>query len=99
MRLKPSSPVLIRRVVGESMLPYLKPNHIVLIRRTQDFKVNDLVVFYHQGLEKIKRVDKIKHKKIYVLGSNLEYSLDSREYGWINRENILGKLIWPKIIF
>lgn len=87
----------IRRVVGTSMLPGLEPGNIVVVRhRVRAIHVGDIVVFSEGGLEKIKRVHKLDAERVYVLGDNLAYSIDSRSFGWIDRRHILGRVVWRR---
>ena len=88
---------IIRRIVGGSMLPRLTPGRIVLGLRTRRIKIGDVVILFHDGLEKIKRIDHIEDDgKLYVLGDNAEASTDSREFGFIDPQYVLAKVIWPK---
>lgn len=86
---------MLRRIVGRSMLPALRPNRIVLARRSNNVSPGDVVLLHHNGLEKIKRVKHIQDDKIFVLGDNPTESTDSRTFGHIARKNILAKVIWP----
>jgi len=89
-------PLLIRRVVGESMLPKLRPGQIVVGWRSDRPKVGDIVVIRHGSLEKIKRVGRVEGHKVYVLGDNANASTDSRQFGYVNRTQIIGCVIWPR---
>jgi nickel-type superoxide dismutase maturation protease len=89
-------PLLIRRVIGESMLPNLKPGQIVVGWQSGQSKVGDIVVVRHDGLEKIKRVAKIVGHGVYVLGDNAGASTDSRQFGYIDQTQIIGRIIWPR---
>jgi len=88
--------VAIRRVVGESMLPTLRPDQVVVIRRKVRLQVSDVVMVRHGGLDKIKRVSAIQDGKIFVEGDNPAASTDSRQFGWIDRQSVQGKVIWPR---
>jgi len=87
--------LLIRKVVGESMLPTLKPGEIVVAIRNNNPKVGRIVLVKHQGIEKVKRISDIKDNKVYLLGDNSKSSTDSRDFGYIDMECILGTVIWP----
>lgn len=41
----------------------------------------------------IKRINKIKNNKYFVLGDNSKESTDSRSFGWISKKEIVGKVI------
>ncbi len=85
------------KVVGHSMEPTLKQNQIVLASSIPYFfkkpKVGDIVVLKRQKYI-IKRISKIKKEKIFVEGDNKKESTDSRSFGWIGKDSILGKVIY-----
>lgn len=89
-------PIIIRKIHGHSMMPVLPPGTYVwatpIIRR---LSVGDTVIFIHDNREKIKRVSEIKDDELYVLGDHPEASKDSRQFGWIKRESVQGKVFWP----
>ena len=96
---KPKRPkLLIRRVVGDSRLPTLRANQIVIATgwfHTVD--KGDIVVFQHNGLEKIKRIERIDPLKgLYVIGDNHAASTDSRSFGWLDFDEIIAKVIVMK---
>lgn len=87
---------IIRRVVGKSMLPSLRPGQIVIcVRRIRNLKPGHVVVIRHKGVEKIKRISDITSNGIFVLGDNPNSSTDSRDFGSISRKNVAAKVIWP----
>lgn len=89
-------PFLIRRIVGGSMLPHLLPGKIVLGCGFGKLKKGDVVILSHDGLEKIKRIDQIESDKLFVLGDNADQSTDSRQFGLIDRSQVLARVIWPR---
>ncbi len=89
------SVIIVRRVSGDSMLPTLKPGQLVFGFRSQAAETGNVVVFRHNGLEKIKRVAKVDDDKVYLLGDNPDHSTDSRQFGWISKKEIMAKVIWP----
>lgn len=89
--------LLIRRVVGDSMLPNLRSGQIVLGAGFGYPKIGDLVIFSHKGIEKIKRVSDIEGEKLYALGDNAVQSTDSRQFGWVHRTQVVGRVIWPRL--
>lgn len=88
---------MIRRIVGGSMLPYLTPGKIVLGWRARHLKIGDVVILFHEGLEKIKRIDRIEGEKLYVLADNPIVSTDSRQFGLVDRRQILARVVWPRV--
>lgn len=76
------------------MEPVLKEGRVVIgIRWFRRLEPGDIVIIRHQGLEKIKRVTKIRSNEIYVTGDNKDLSTDSRNFGWLNRDEVASKII------
>lgn len=100
--------LLIRRVSGASMVPALNPDSIVIavkrLRRLRrpSYKVGDIVIISHDGMEKIKRIVDMrisnnlneKVEEIFVTGDNAPMSTDSRHFGWLPITVVKGKLLW-----
>ncbi len=87
------------KVYGDSMLPTLKEGYEILCYRwayspKNPPKVGDLVVAKIKDLEIIKRVVFVRDDEVYLKGDNEEQSTDSRNFGWINNRQIVGKAIW-----
>lgn len=88
------------RITGLSMQPLLPPETEVLINphayKQALPQINDLIVAIHphrENLEIIKRVHYIAEDgTFFLLGDNLDYSSDSRSFGTIALENIIGKV-------
>lgn len=57
-------------------------------------KKHDIVVFKFDKKIFIKRIKQIKDGRYFLAGDNAKDSLDSRKIGWIERENILGKVLF-----
>ena len=91
-----TAPLMLRRVKGNGMYPTLEKGQLVLVRRRSYCKVNDIVVFVQGGVEKVKRVSGVEGDFLYLLGDNPQFSTDSRQYGYVNRENVVGTIIFPR---
>lgn len=93
---KPKKPksVLVRRVVGKSMLPYLRPGAVVFALRTRRIRAGSVVIIQHNGLEKIKRVAALQPGRVYVLGDNSLESTDSRTLGWLAEDAVRARVIF-----
>jgi phage repressor protein C with HTH and peptisase S24 domain len=78
------------------MMPTIEPGKLLVASRTSKIKKGNLVIAKVDEREIVKRVSEVKHSKIYVLGDNSNASTDSREFGWLNKSQIIGKIIWPQ---
>jgi SOS-response transcriptional repressor LexA len=79
------------------MAPTLVAGQLVVGRQTRDLRPGDVVIVSHNGLEKIKRIEKQQGDLIYLLGDNAGASTDSRSFGWLPAKVIIAKVIWPKL--
>lgn len=96
-RKKINKPWIIRRVVGHSMVPILPPGTRVFgVGYFGKLKPGHVVVVFHKGKEKVKRIDQIKDNQIFVLGDHPQTSTDSRHFGWLPIKSVYAKIIWPK---
>jgi nickel-type superoxide dismutase maturation protease len=85
------------KIEGQSMVPKLKHGQIVFASSIPYIfrkpKVGDVVIAQH-GRCIIKRIARIKENKVFVVGDNKKESSDSRNFGWIGKEKIIGKVIF-----
>ncbi|MDB5185966.1 MAG: signal peptidase [Candidatus Saccharibacteria bacterium] len=97
-KLKLTWPLVVRTVHGHSMLPVLPPDTYVWgIRWFPNLRINDVVIFEHNGREKIKRISDIQGDQIYVLGDHPDESTDSRHFGWIPKGCVIARIIHPHV--
>lgn len=76
------------------MLPTLKAGQNVLVWSWfYEAKVEDIVVIEKNNKDMIKRVKKIEDGKYFIEGDNKQESTDSRNFGVINRSEIIGKVV------
>jgi signal peptidase I len=91
-------------VRGESMAPTYQPGERLLLRRTRTVKRGDCVVF--QDLDGpvsgwvVKRAaavpgDDLPAGQLTVLGDNPAHSYDSRHFGAISMDRVLGVVVRP----
>ncbi|HSX33727.1 MAG TPA: S26 family signal peptidase [Candidatus Saccharimonadales bacterium] len=88
--------IYLRRVVGESMLPTLRPGTLIIAVRRRHIQPGDIVIIWHAGREKIKRVRELTAAELFVVGDNAVASTDSRNFGWLPRPRRVPKVIWPR---
>jgi nickel-type superoxide dismutase maturation protease len=97
-RLKSPRLFLLRRVVGNSMSPKLEPGQLLvatpLFRRLRPGQV---VIIDHDGKQKVKRIERVTNNKVFVIGDNLPLSTDSRHFGWLHHNQVIGRVFWPKL--
>ena len=94
-------------ISGNSMYPTLKHGDFILIKKLlpiYKYKVGDIVVLPNPYNSKQLVVKRIVKTKVVIVGRNVEHlawiegdnsevSQDSRNYGWINKNSIEGRLI------
>jgi len=92
--------IRIIRVTGDSLTPEIKPGDFVVIATNPLFsrklKMGDVLVFQHEQYgTMIKKFSHYEgeHKKLFVTGTH-HHSIDSAQFGTINRNDLLGKVIW-----
>lgn len=97
-KLKKRKPLFIRQIAGDSMAPTLRTGQIVIATGWFGYvRPGDVIVVNHRGLEKIKRVSDVDSQKgIYVLGDNAAESTDSRSFGWLDPDEVIGRVLWPR---
>lgn len=87
--------LVLRRVLGKSMEPTLKEGRVVIgCKWYRKLAPNDIVIFEHNNLEKIKRIKKISRDRLWIEGDNLDSSTDSKDFGFINSKTVVAKLIY-----
>lgn len=56
-------------------------------------KIGDLVVIRHNKLEIVKRIQQVFKQGYFVIGDNLKESTDSRSFGSVSKQEIVGKVV------
>lgn len=92
------APILRVAIEGPSMLPTLHPGEWWLARQRRRIQPGDLVVFTHPtipGLVAVKRAIRQEPDGWWVEGDNASVSTDSRQFGPLGVERILG-VLWVR---
>lgn len=94
------------KISGHSMMPLINHGDWILINLNidaDDLRLNEIILLEDPTNKEllIKRIDSINiktEKEFYVLGDNKADSYDSRKFGYIKKESIIGKAVlryWP----
>lgn len=85
-------------VKGQSMKPFCQEGDFVLVNRMSYLfsrpKIGQLVVLKDPrdfSRHIVKRIAVVKDSLLWVEGDNKEKSTDSRHFGWVGRNMILGQ--------
>lgn len=81
-------------VTGQSMIPTLAPGEWLLVRRNVPPRPGAVVVVAVDGRRVVKRLTRITADGYWVEGDNAAVSTDSRTYGAVPRDAILGEVRW-----
>ena len=84
------------KIEGDSMFPAFESGDEILVNRLSYLlckpRIRDVIVLKKNKFI-IKRIAKINNRKYFVVGDNKKESTDSRDFGWISKKEILGKVI------
>ncbi len=64
-----------------------------------EIAINDIVLLEHPYIENyllIKKITAIDKEKVFIAGINKKSSTDSRHFGMIAKDKIIGKVIQPQ---
>ncbi len=92
-------PFAVFKVKDRSMEPTIKDGSYVLVSWLGYYiwnpKVGDIVVLRHpyRKILLLKRVTKVTSKGYFVTGDNKKNSEDSRRFGPVGKDRIIGKVI------
>jgi len=87
-------------VHGDSMYPTLVEGDVLRASRIpiifRKFKVGSIYIFKSPKEDKlvIKRLTHIEENKLYFLGDNPCVSYDSRDYGLIEKKDVIAKVLY-----
>ncbi len=82
-------------VYGNSMFPALRVGQdIVSVNWFYKVKVGDIVIVKSDGKEVVKRVQNVQGQEVFVQGNNKEESTDSRHFGSVTMDQVIGKVVY-----
>jgi nickel-type superoxide dismutase maturation protease len=88
------------KIIGHSMEPQIEDGQSVLVSSIPYWfkkpQINDIVAVNADNGSKIliKRITKIQNGNYFIEGDNKEDSLDSRKFGVISKDKIIGEVIY-----
>jgi nickel-type superoxide dismutase maturation protease len=92
-------PFAVYRVVGQSMAPRIAESDYVLVNKLSFLlgkpRVGDVVVAKHPntGRLMVKRVSRVDSGRFLLRGDNESASSDSRGFGPVTRDMVIGKVL------
>lgn len=90
--------ILLRRVVGKSMMPKLDPGQLIIATSIfRRLKPGQVVILRKNNRELVKRIERIEEGKLFVVGDNLGASTDSRQFGWLDTRHVIALVIRPNV--
>lgn len=83
------------KISGNSMSPtFLDGDCVLAWSWFLKLKIQDVVVAKNRdSLIIVKRIKSINNNKYFLIGDNLKESTDSRNYGFVKKKDILGKVV------
>ena len=85
------------RVVGRSMEPAVRNGQWWVVRKSAQFRQGDVVLLQHPERSDLSLVKRLGHREgngWWVLGDNPRESDDSRQFGVVPDNLIIGRLIF-----
>jgi phage repressor protein C with HTH and peptisase S24 domain len=90
--------ILFRRMKSGSMAPKLRPGQLIIATRVfRRLHAGQVVIVEQDKKQLIKRIERIEAGKLFVIGDNLAASIDSRQFGWLDRRAVIAKVLKPNL--
>lgn len=89
-------PIVVRRVVGHSMMPTLKPGAIVLGLTWMKPAVGQILIVRDGDKEIIKRLKSSSNDELELVGDNHSDSLDSSKLGTFSSDQVIAVVVFPR---
>lgn len=84
-------------VSGESMMPTYRSGDWLVVAWGAQFKIGDVILVEREdrpGVFLIKRLERSEGSNYWVEGDNKSISTDSREWGFIGSDEIVGRVLF-----
>ena len=80
------------------MAPKLHPGQLILATAFfKKLRPGQVVIVERENKQLIKRIERIKEDKVFVVGDNLNASIDSRQFGWLDQSCVIAKVLRPNL--
>lgn len=92
------APILLRRVRSRSMAPKLRPGQLIIATRFfRKLHAGQVVIVQQDDKQLVKRIEIIEDDRLFVIGDNLPASVDSRQFGWLDRGAVIARVLRPNL--
>lgn len=89
-------PIGIYKIAEQSMEPEIELGSYALVNKWYGkLSVGEIVIVRSPQDDRIliKRIEKISNGSLFLVGDNEGMSVDSRQFGWVDEGNVMGKLV------
>lgn len=80
------------------MAPKLRPGQLIVATSLfRKLHPGQVVIVERDNKQLIKRIERIEADKLFVIGDNLAASIDSRQFGWLDRQAVIARVLRPNL--